>query len=183
MIPLLNAGGAWILDVIFFALLLLGTLFGVWRGFLKSVCKLAGTIFSLGIAIAFCVPFKNTLQGWFNLEGALCAAIPKVPVLGTWISVAISFVSLIVIVKLLAFLAGFLGKSLVSKCKPLEKIDRFLGGLFGLVCACATIFFLMAICAWIPSNGLHAYIESSGVVGAIFKWDLFQSAVHFSFLH
>ncbi len=62
---------AWILDVVFFVILLLGLLLGTWRGFIKGVCKLAGTIFALFVAFTFCNPFKNTLENWFGMTTAI----------------------------------------------------------------------------------------------------------------
>ena len=44
---------AWIPDAVFFAILALGLLIGLIRGFVKSVCKLAGTIVSIFIAFTF----------------------------------------------------------------------------------------------------------------------------------
>ncbi len=167
---------AWGIDVAFFAIILLGTLFGVWRGFLRSVCKLAGTIFSLVVAFGFCVSFKNTLESWFGLETALRNAISAVPKLGTWISIIISFIALVIIVRLLAWGAGVLGKTVVKQFSALNKIDKFLGGLLGLFLGALLVFLLLSICLWIPSESLHAYISQSKVVGAIFNWDAFQNA-------
>ena len=51
----------WALDLIFFLILLLGLVLGSWRGFVKGICKLAGTIFAIVVAVTFCNPFKNAL--------------------------------------------------------------------------------------------------------------------------
>lgn len=172
----LCACDAWGIDVAFFAILLLGTLFGVWRGFLRSVCKLAGTIFSLVVAVGFCVSFKNTLESWFGLETALVNAMPAVPKIASWISIIVSFIALVVLVRLLAWGAGILGKTVVKKFSALNAIDKFLGGLLGLFMGALLIFLLLSVCLWIPSESLHAYISESKVVGTIFNWDLFQRA-------
>lgn len=180
MTALLQAAGAWGLDIAFFVIILLGILLGVWRGLIKFVCKIAGTIFSIVIAFLCCVPFKNATEGLFGLEGVLRKSISAVPILGTWITVVISFLALAVIVRLLAWAVGAIGKALVEKVKSINAIDKTLGGLLGLLCAGLAIFFLLAICLWIPANGLHNFIESSYVVGPIFKWDWFRHAAKFA---
>ena len=169
---LLASSSAWILDVVFFALILLGILFGVWRGFVKQVCKIAGWIFSLVVAFIFCVSFKNQLNAWFGMEAAISAGV-KNATIGGWISIAISFVSLAILVRLLAWLFGILGTKLVEMSKVLTAINKVLGGILGAFTAMMTIFFLLAICRWIPSGGLHDFISSSTVVGKIFNWQWF----------
>ena len=53
----LLAAGGWTLDVAFFVILLVGILLGVMRGFVAGICKLAGKIFSVAVAVVFCVSF------------------------------------------------------------------------------------------------------------------------------
>lgn len=60
----------WILDVAFFVALIVGIAVGTKRGFVKSVCKLAGKWFALIFAVCFCVSFANFL-GVLGLTGAI----------------------------------------------------------------------------------------------------------------
>lgn len=178
MIPILEAG-AWGLDIAFFAILLLGILLGVWRGFLQFMMKIAGIIFSVVIAFLSCIPLKNATNGLFGLEAVLCNSFSAVPQIGTWITIAISFVVLVVLVRIGSWLIGKVGKNLIEKSKIFNTIDRTLGGLLGLVFAILLIFFLLAICSWIPSDSLHEFIGESFVVGPIYNWDWFQNLVRF----
>ena len=182
---LLALNGAVWLDVAFFVILLLGALIGTWRGFIKGVCKLAGTFFSLFVAVTFCNAFKNTLESWFGLTSALANAFGGTQTGITaagWVSIAISFVALFILVKLLSWLLGQVGTSLVERFSVCKKINRFLGTILGLVEGAILIFLLLTICYWIPSESLHAYIGQSTIVGAIFNWDAFIWAAEFSFI-
>ncbi len=177
---------AWILDVVFFVILLLGLLFGTWRGFIKGVCKLAGTIFALFVAFTFCNPFKNTLENWFGMTTAIANGMGGTDVAVTaasWLSIAIAFVLLFVIVKLLSWILGKVGTAAAERSDFFGKINRLLGGILGLAEGLILIFLLLTICYWIPSESLHAFIGESSVVGRIFEWDAFQWAAQFQFLN
>ena len=89
------------LDVAFFVIIFLGLLFGVIRGFIKSVCKWAGTIVAIFVAFTFCNAFQGALDQWFGLTGALISAINNEKIAG-WIALAISFIALLVGAKILA---------------------------------------------------------------------------------
>ncbi len=61
----------WILDLVFFLILLLGTAYGAYRGFVAGICKLAGTFFALIFAFTFCVAFSNFLELCFGMTTAI----------------------------------------------------------------------------------------------------------------
>ena len=166
----------WILDIIFFALLFLGILFGARRGLIKCVCKLAGTLFSIAFAFIFCISFSNALEGWFGMETALAGSVGTT--FASILSIVISFLALVVIIRLGAWLIGKIGTALVEKFGPLGVLNRVLGGLFGLFEAALLIFFLLAVCCWINVGAVNAYIDSSYVVSAIYHWDWFIQAAH-----
>ena len=165
----LLAVGAWTLDVAFFVILLLGILFGVARGFIKSVCKIAGTVFSAVVAFMFCVTLQNSLESWFGLTSALASAIGN-PTVAKVLAIVISFVALMLVVKLLAWFVGKVGTALVDKFAPCRMINRILGGILGLFEAFMLIMLLLAICHWIPVEGMHEFIQSSTIVGKVFDW-------------
>lgn len=165
----LLAVGAWALDVAFFVILLLGILFGVARGFVKSVCKIAGTVFSAVVAFMFCVTLQNSLEGWFGLTTALAGVIGNATIAKV-IAIVISFILLFLVVKLLAWFVGKTGTALVNKFAPCRMINRILGGILGLFEAFMLIMLLLAICHWIPVEGVHEFIQSSTIVGKVFDW-------------
>lgn len=167
MTNILAVTGAVAMDIAFFVILLAGTLLGAWRGFARGICKIAGTIFSIIIAVTFCIAFANILEGW-GLTAAIADGV-KSSTIGWWLTVAISFVALIIIVRVGAWLLGKLANSVIKKSGPIRTIDRFLGAVLGLAEAFCIFLFLMAVCNWIPSDSLHEFIGSSTVVGAIFN--------------
>lgn len=177
----LLAAGAWSLDLVFFILIFVGILLGVFFGFLKGVCKIAGTILSVVLASAFCFPFKNNLESWFGLQTALQKSIGSAIGAGL-ITTVISFIVLVVVIRLLAWFLGSAGTALAEKNDTMKLLNRFFGGLFGLIVALAVIFLLLAIFSWISAPGIDAFISKSSVVGAIYNWKWFRYASRFAFL-
>lgn len=175
---LLAASGGWVLDIIFFVALAVGIIVGCCRGFVKGICKIAGTVFALIFAVCFCVPMENSLESTFGLTTALTDAIGSAIAAG-WIAVAISFVALVVIIKLGAWLLGKLGTALVDKFAPVKIINKFLGGVLGFVKALVIILLILAICKWINLESINAFIETSGVVKYVYSWDWFSWAMQF----
>ncbi|HIX09535.1 MAG TPA: CvpA family protein [Firmicutes bacterium] len=176
----LLASSAWILDVAFILILLLGILFGTWAGFIRGVCKLAGTIFAIFVALTFCNAFKNSLESAFGLTSAIASGVGET--IANWLSIAISAVLLFLIVKLGAWLLGKIGTALVDKIGIFRAINRVLGGLLGLLEALMLIFLLLTICYWINVDAVNTFIGQSSIVKAVYEWDWFQWAAQFNFL-
>jgi len=61
----------WIVDILFFIILIAGIWLGATRGFVNSIAKLAGTLFSLIFAVMFAIALSNTLENWFGMTTAL----------------------------------------------------------------------------------------------------------------
>lgn len=175
----LLAAGAWVIDVLFFAIIIIGILLGVKRGFVKGICKLAGTIFSVVVAVTFCVAMQASLERSFGATTAINEAIGAP--FGEWIMVAISFILLLVIVKLGCWLLGNIGGALADQYAPIRIVNMFLGGILGAFKAFVVIFVLLAVMRWIPSDSLHGFISSSGIVGKIFDSTWFIDATHMNF--
>lgn len=232
------ASGGWILDIIFFVILIGGIALCAYNGLIRCVCKLAGTIFSIAFALIFCVSFATFLENLFGMTSAIAngltssfsgkegydialaadvagadigAALNEIGIgkftqlligfafknveviragtttamlissaLAKWISIAISFVLLIIIIKLGVLLISSIFKSLVDKVAPMRVIDQTLGGIFGLLEAGIVVFLLLAICSWLPIGGLHDFISSSSIVGTIFNSEWFHSATAYA---
>ena len=177
----LLASGAWALDVAFFAIILIGILAGVSAGFLRCVSKIVGTIVSVVLAASFCVAFKNNLESWFGLQTALTNATHSA-LAASILSTVISFLALVIVIRLLAWLFGHVGTALVEKNKFMAGLNRFLGGLVGGMLAAAFIFLLLAVMFWIDVGAANKFISDSSVVGAIYNWEYFRYAARFSFL-
>jgi uncharacterized membrane protein required for colicin V production len=166
-------------------MLILGIFLGARRGFVAGVCKLAGTIFALAVAFAFCNSFQVTLEGWFGLTTALAGAIGNEKIAG-FLAIGISFFVLLTVVKIGAWLIGKFGTALVEKARPLAIVNCFLGGLLGILKAAIVAFLLLTACKylidWLHLQAMYDFITSSTVVGAIFQWEWFLEATTFSFL-
>lgn len=238
MTQLLLASAGWILDLAFFLILLLGTAYGAYKGFVSGVCRLAGKLATVIFAFFFCISFANFLELCFHMTTAISGGIAnaiannevyaaKIPfdtagaelgtalegmelngiarwlitssfakvetipagttpaqmlgsVLGKWISVVIAFVALILILRLGIFAIEKIFGAIKDVAAPIRVVDQILGALLGLAKGAFLIFVLMLICNWLPFEGLHNYIESSTVVGAIFKSDWFQNATSYA---
>lgn len=161
---------AWILDVVFFVILFLGTLIGAKVGFVRGVCRAAGWVLSFVIPFIFCVGFSDTLESWFGLRSAISNGIGNAT-LGGWLSIAISYVILFVIVKIATWAVGLAGKAL-KKSRIFNFADTVLGAVLGLLEAFFTIVLLLLVCGWLPIESLHAFIEESTVVGALYGTNL-----------
>ena len=175
----LLAAGAWVVDVLFFAIIIIGILLGVKRGFIKGICKIAGTIFSVIVAVTFCVAMQASVERSFGATTAINNAIGEP--FGEWIMVALSFILLLIIVKLGCWLLGSVGSAIVDSVAPVRVVNMILGGILGAFKAFILIFVLLAIMRWIPSDSLHGFFSSSGVVGAIFDSQWFIDATHMNF--
>lgn len=162
---------AWILDVSFFLLLIIGAIIGAKIGFVKSVCKSAGWAFSFIIPFIFCVPFGSALEDWFGWQSSIAAGINDT-ILAEWLTVIIAFALLFVIVKMGTWLIGAVGTALTNKIKAFALLNNILGSLLGMAEALLLIIFALLICNWIPAENVHEFINESMVVGAIYRSDL-----------
>lgn len=175
----LLAAGAWTLDIIFFLILLGGILLGVRRGFIKGICKLAGTILAGVVSITFCVALQASLEYTFGTTSAINNAIGAP--FGAWIMVALSFVFLFLLVKIGCALLGKYGSALIEDVAPLRIANMFLGGILGAFKAFILIFAILAAFRWIPNESFCNFVASSEIVGKIFSSQWFIDATQMNF--
>ena len=176
------------LDIVFFVILVLGLFFGVKNGFVSRICKIEGTLLSFALGILFCRKFQAFIDVTLGLkmtqalQGVLANAIPSETIansVGEWLAIAISFLALVILVRLLAWIVGKIGTALVRKVKFFRVLDHIFGGLLGLAQAALFVFLLLAICWWIPWEPMHTFISSSSIVGKIVESTWFQTAINF----
>lgn len=170
-----SAGTGWILDIVFFVLMLGGLLFGAVRGFVRSICKLGGTILSVFMAISFCTPLQAALEKAFGLTTLIANGIHNATVAG-WIGIAICFILLLVLTKLAAWLFGKVAKALIDRSKALAIVDRVLGALIGLAEAFLLCFFLLTVLNWLNIAAVNEFIQTSFVVKGIYSSNWFLNA-------
>lgn len=233
----LLASWTWTVDVIFVLVLLGGTAFGAYKGFISSVCKMAGTLFAIIFAVIFCVSFSNFLESVFGMTTSIAngltncfknealltplpyditgeevgamleslqvgwlpriiingafASVETIPAgttpavmlgstLAKWISIAISFVLLVVLIKLATLLLDKGLSRMVEKLKPFRVVNQVLGGVLGLVAAAVALFIVLALCSWLPIDALHNFLASSAIVGPIYSSDWFIAATSYA---
>ncbi len=162
------ASYAWSLDVAFFVILLIGMIVGITQGFIKGVCKIAGTALSFIFAFFFCIPLHENLETWFGFTTLIANGIGSATV-ADWISVAICFIGLIIVVKLLTMIVGAIGKAILGASKVLTGVDRILGGILGIAEAFLVILILLMIMKWVNFDAANAFIGQSQIVGKIFN--------------
>ncbi len=160
-----------IIDIVFFVLLAVGLILGLWRGFVKGICKLAGTMFAVVFAVSFCVPMKNFLDKTFGLTEALGGTQAA-----GWGAIAISFVVLVVLLKLVAWLTGKAGTALVNKFGAVKILNKILGAVLGVAKALLLILIILAIFKWVGVASINDYIAQSSVVSKLFFSDWFANA-------
>lgn len=101
-------------------------------------------------------------------------------VLAKWISVAIAFVLLFVLIRAAVWLLEKFFGRIKDAIAPIRIADQLLGALLGLAKAAFVIFVVMLILNWIPIAALHDFIASSTVVGKIFTSEWFQAATSYA---
>ncbi len=161
---------SWILDVIFFVVLIGGCLVGVKVGFVKGVCRIAGWVLSFIVPFVFCAAFKDALESWFGMVSAIQSGIGTT--IGGWVSMGISFILLFILVRLGTWLLGKIGTALTDSSKIFSAINQIFGGLLGIAEAFLFCYFLLLVCNWLPLDNVHTFIEGSTVVGAIYHSNL-----------
>ncbi len=138
------------------------------------------TLESLGVGWLPRIIISGAFSSVETIPAGTTPAVMLGSTLAKWISIAISFVLLVVIIKLAAVILDKCLSGLVEKLKPFKVINQLLGGILGLVKACILLFLLLAICSWLPIDGLHNFLASTAIVGPIFTSDWFAAATSYA---
>ena len=101
-------------------------------------------------------------------------------VLAKWISIVIGFIGLIIIMRVGVALIAKILSAFIEKVAPLKVINRFLGALLGFTKSLLFVLILLGICRLLPIESLHTFIESSNVVGLIFKSEWFHNLMSYA---
>mgnify|MGYP001102050494 FL=1 len=98
------------------------------------------------------------------------------PIVANWIAIAISFVLLVILVRIGGVIIDKIFSGLVDSLKPLRMINHFLGGILGLLKGGILIFLVLAVCSWISAESIDGYILSSNIVGKLYVSEWFKNA-------
>ena len=101
-------------------------------------------------------------------------------VFAKWISIIISFILLIIIMRFGVMLVAKLLGKLIDHFAPIRIVNQALGAALGLAKACLLIFVLLVVFQWLPIQSIHAFIESSNIVGKIAASEWFHSATSYA---
>ncbi len=123
------------LDLLFLAILLLGTLYGMWTGLVMQLANVISLLAGVVVAGTLVKPFGGWLQG---LGGRFADS----PILVDGVAYGIVFLAVVIIVRLL----GMTMRGVLKKLK-LGSADRSLGALTGflaglLVCVAITVMMI-----------------------------------------
>ncbi len=99
---------------------------------------------------------------------------------GKWIAILISFLALVILVRLGAFLLSKLLSGVVNKIAPLRIVNKLAGGILGLAKSLILLFIALAICRWLPIESVHQFISSSSIVGKLFVSEWYTNAVNYA---
>lgn len=108
-------------------------------------------------------------------EGTTIAMLIS-PIVANWIAIAISFVLLVILVRIGGVIIDKIFSGLVDSLKPLRMINHFLGGILGLLKGGILIFLVLAVCSWISAESIDGYILSSNIVGKLYVSEWFKNA-------
>ena len=108
-------------------------------------------------------------------EGTTIAMLIS-PIVAHWISVVISFVSLVVLIKIAVWLLDKIFSRAAEEIGPVRIVNRMLGGVLGLIEIMLAIFLVLAICVLIGNESIESFFAESSVVGAIYFSDWFRDA-------
>ena len=128
--------------------------------------------------------YRVIISGAFSSVEVIPAGTTPAMLLGStlakWISIAISFVLLVLIIKLASVLLDKCLSGFVDKVAPFRVVNQLLGAILGLVKAGVVIFLLLAICSWLPIDGLYTFLSSTAIVGPIFSSGWFNAATSYA---
>ncbi len=172
-----SAGIGWIADIVFFAIVLIGMIIGIKRGFVRGICKLGGTLLAVVIAFSFCTPLQAWLESAFGFTTLIQNGIGNATLAG-WLSIATCFVGLLILTKLAAWLIGKLAQAIVGSSGGLAAVDRILGAVLGLAEAFLFCFIVLTVFHWLNIAAVNDFIASGFVVKAIYTSPWFIDATH-----
>ncbi len=158
----------WIIDIVFVVLILAGLIGGAMRGFVKSVLKLAGSLLAGVIAFFFCTQLAAALESWFGLTTTMASWFGGNTAIAYWLGVILSFVLILIIVKLLTWLLGSLGTMLVEAVGPVAVVNKILGALLGAAEALLACCIVLLILKWCNIAAVTSFLNTSYIVGPLY---------------
>jgi len=165
-------------DYTILGIVLLSTALGLWKGFLRTVLGLVGTIVSLVIAYFLAQYTANALLNWgwcnnliLGETGSLAAAVGGNEGLAKGIFVIIVMVIMFIILRLILLLLNKLIKKLTKK-KGIGGIDRFLGLVVGLARGVLIVMVILAISSFIAPSipAFERAITESAIGRHFYSW-------------
>lgn len=107
-----------ILDIVIFASIAAGAVFGIFKGFVRQIVSIAALVLGAWCAGKFTADLAAAIKGWFSLEIA---------------QQTLHIIAFVIIFILVIILAHFIGRGIESiiKLSMLGWLNRILGFLFG----------------------------------------------------
>lgn len=121
-------------DLVLLGFVVLSTIVGLWRGFIKEVFALAVWVFALAAAFHFSGALAGSLESWVEVPSA---------------RQALAFAGIFLVILIAGGLLTWIIGQLVEKT-GLSGSDRLLGAIFGAIRGLALILALMIAAGFTP---------------------------------
>lgn len=108
-------------------------------------------------------------------EGTTLAMLVA-PVFAQWTCVAISFVALVIIMKISVLLIGKIFSSIIEKIPGLNALNKILGALLGLFEMAVLLFFVFSLLHWLAIPAVDDYLQTTYIIKHIYFSEWFASA-------
>lgn len=159
----------WIIDLMFFAILIAGIIIGAMQGFVKSITKLAGSLFAIIFAITFCISFSNALESWFGLTTALSNWIsgfftgPEYTLAFdrtlTGAELPTALESINVIARLIITNSFGTAESIPAEATPAQLLGVAIGGWASVIICFVILFVIIKFGIYLISKGMNALVN------------------------
>lgn len=180
-------------DIVFFAVLAIFLIVGLWKGFIDSILSLVSTGVALVVAILVAKPasaFINkiiNLPAWFEKMLAGVMKEESVSLFGSsaltftkqqfaaFLAIVASVIIVFILIKLAIWLLAKLFDSVVKNSTIGSGLNRVLGGLFGLVRGGVVVIVVLALLSVLSGTGIlgnnvQTTMDKAKVTGYVYKY-------------
>lgn len=179
-------------DVIFFAILIIFTVIGIFTGLFDSLLGLISTGVALAISILVAKPATSLLNKMFNVPKMFSGMLDHISSgetvnlfgnsalafdkngIANFLSIVFAILIVFILIKLAIFLLARLFSSVVENSTIASGLNKVLGGLFGLVkgfvIVVAILMALSAVSGTIDKGKIQETMDKSKVTHTVYKY-------------
>lgn len=101
------------------------------------------------------------------------------PVLAKWMSIAIAFIALIILVKLAVVIVGKVLSALIERIPVINSINALLGGILGLAKMCIGLFLIFAVLHWLNIPSVNDFFAQSVIIKWFYFSEWFENSINY----